>query len=258
MTGSPANQAISPQHAQPLRVDQLRDLLRQKYPEAHRSPAAGQIPSSASPRCAVLPPNEALTLNALEGQFTEITGGDSPEACPGVALILHHLLELASKAGRGLVLVDGADRFDPQSYPAPLCRNLFWARCKKESGQNRGSGVQMALKVTDLFLRDGNLPLVVLDLFQIPEQEVARVNLSIWYRLRQLTEQNGSGLCLLTARSTGPAAHRRLALVSSFTLDALDLPRSALLPQLRLRLERTQSRRTAASPSLTLDTRRIA
>lgn len=224
--------AIDPSDPIPLQVIQLRDLLRQKYPDAHRSPPAAQaaLAGGTSDLSAI----EALALQTLEGQFTEITGGETPDACPGIGLVLHHLLEQAYASGRGLALVDGCDRFDPQSYPAPLCRNLFWARCRE---------IQTALKVADLFLRDANLPLVILDLFQQPARDLARVHLSIWYRLRQLTEHSGCGLCLLSARTASPAAHRRLALASSFTLDALDLPRAALLPRLRLRLERAQPNR---------------
>lgn len=248
--------ASPPIHPQ---VIQLRDLLRKKYPEAHRGPPSRSVPTATSIAAATgatLP--EALGFPDLAGQFTEILGGAAGEDCPGMGLALHHLLAQASAAGRGVALVDGTDRFDPQSYPSSLCRNLFWARCR--AGER--PRIDTALKVTDLFLRDGNLPLIILDLFQHPEPEFARVHLSVWYRLRQLTEQSGCALCLLAARSTGAAAHRRLLLTSSFSLDSLDLPRSTLLSQVRLRRERAQPyRQTPAQdldPSFPPTSRRIA
>lgn len=239
----------------PLRVAQLRDLLGREYPDAHRSPAARGSLSAA--RVSGFLATENLTLKSLAGQVTEITGGEAAVASPGMGLILHHLLEQAAAAGRGLVLVDEADCFDPQSYPSALCRNLFWARCGKTgAGLREAASLDTALKVVDLFLRDGNLPLIILDLFQTPVRELARINLGVWYRLRQRTEQSGCGLCLLSARSTCSAAHRRFALAASFALDDLERPRSELLPELQLRVERAQPRwhpETISAP-----TRRIA
>lgn len=249
--------STDPSQPTPLRLAQLRDLLGRKYPEAHRSPAVrGRSPAAA--RCSAVLATENLTLRGLEGQVTEITGGETAEAAPGMGLILHHLLAQAAAAGRGLVLVDEADCFDPQSYPGALCRNLFWARCGKSgAGTREAASLATALKVADLFLRDGNLPLVILDLFQTPARELARINLGVWYRLRQRTEQNGCGLCLLSAHPTCSAAHRRFALAASFALDDLERPRDELLPELRLRVERAQPRwqpeTTTAAP-----TRRIA
>ena len=52
-------------------------------------------------------------------------------------------------------MIDGRDTFDPQSQPPGACDSLLWIRCR---------AAKDAVRAADLLLRDGNLPLLLIDL----------------------------------------------------------------------------------------------
>lgn len=226
--------------SQPSKLVELRERLRREYPDAHRhlagnpspSPASQESPAPAAAAGKTCSLPETLSLPRLRNRVTEITAASSS---PVTGLLLHHLLEQVRTAGQGLALIDAADQFDPCSYSPDLCRNLFWARCRE---------LDPALKAVDLFLRDGNLPLVLLDLVPAPsrtDRSRAGPPSSTWYRFRQLTEQTGTGLCVLSTRPRVPSAQFRFELEGDVSLDALEQSREELLPQLRLRVRRSPS-----------------
>ncbi|MEM9081354.1 MAG: hypothetical protein AAGC74_11755, partial [Verrucomicrobiota bacterium] len=127
----------------------------------------------------------------------------------------------ASGSSGTLALVDGSDSFDPQSHHPHTLHRLLWVRCHSAAD---------ALKAADLLLRDGNLPLILLDLLLNPLPEFQRLPASTWHRLRALTEKTGTTLLAFTpSPKIIPNTRLRLTLTSSLTLDDLDHSRPQLL-----------------------------
>jgi len=127
-------------------------------------------------------------------------------------------------AASPLVLIDARDSFDPDSFPAAQCAHLLWVRCHT---------TDHALAAADLLVRDGNLPLIVLDLAALPARELRRIHRAAWHRLRQLAADRGPSLLVLSRAPTVPCAALRLTLTTRLTLGHLDLSRGEALRHLR-------------------------
>ena len=91
-----------------------------------------------------------------------------------------------------------------------------------------------ALKATDLLLRDGNLPLVLLDLALNPLPQLRKTPSTVWYRLQRLIEHKSTALLVITPRATVSSAKARLYLTADFDLDALAQPQQELVRQLKV------------------------
>ncbi|PYK41956.1 MAG: hypothetical protein DME46_12505 [Verrucomicrobia bacterium] len=111
-----------------------------------------------------------------KGAITEII---SPNTSAGSALLIHRLLQIAQRDRFFLALVDGRDSFDVQSVEPGTLQHLLWARCEKATE---------AIKAADFLLRDGNFPLIILDLVLNPVEELRRIPATSWYRLQRLVE----------------------------------------------------------------------
>jgi hypothetical protein len=121
--------------------------------------------------------------------------------------------------------VDGSDSLDvTQLEPAVLSR-LLWVRCRS---------AQEAMKATDLLLRDGNLPLVLLDLAGNPAAQFRDIPATTWYRLQRIVEQSSTVCIALTPRPMVGPAEARIFLRSRFTLDAMEQDADDLLSELKL------------------------
>lgn len=140
--------------------------------------------------------------------------------CQGSAAILVAGI-VAASAGlrRHLALVDASDCFSPDAFALPdaaaLFERLLWVRCHS---------VAQTIQAADLLLRDGNLPLVVLDLQGSPVRELQKQPASVWYRLRALAERSQSACLALTPCRSVAAAQLRLEIRGSLTLDTLEVP----------------------------------
>lgn len=204
-----------------LRV--LREFLHERYPLAHDR-------SKAQPGTVL---REVHWLDAIGGipkaSITEVitqTGGGL-----FLAAVLKHLRQTRQLAA----LVDGRDSLDPVSLGAYPCEGLLWLRCQQ---------ADQAVKVTDLLLRDGNLPFVLLDLQLNEPRELAGVASSTWYRLRNLAEESHGTLLVLTPVRLVVSAALRLELTGSFQVKALEIPRSEVESQLRMRVLRSPRKET--------------
>ncbi len=240
----------------------LRRLLREKFPGTQISYKAGSIGQSAeaeteseSPRlremCPVvpLPHLEKPKKTGPGGEIAEMGGGrflrtgvaaldqagldkgaitelvaDPGLAC-GAGLVVAGLIREAAREGRFVALVDALDTFDPHTLGTGGCRSLLWVRC---------GAVGKALQATDFLLRDGNLPLVVIDLQLCCHRELGRVPGSTWFRLRSLAEHTGAPLLAITPRPLISCARLRLGLPEkAFALAALELPETELVAALQ-------------------------
>ena len=211
------------------RVIDLRKLLAERFPQPVTSPAL---------RLATGLP---LIDEAIGGGFPKsaITELSSPQVSAGSALLLYALLEKAARDRSFLALVDGRDSFDPSALGGlgnrRLC-HLLWVRCTKAFD---------AVKAADLLLRDGNFPLVVLDLVLNPSTELRKIPSSHWYRLQRLVETVPTAFLVLTRASIISSAQLKLSLENAWTLA--DLEQEHLAARLKVLVQRTQGGRQASA-----------
>lgn len=196
-------------------VEILRQQLREKFPQAHglraepeiSRPAADIFSAEAFPLGAI---SEVIPAGPGAGLMLLVAGllGDPQEVSPHPEM----------------VLVDGADGFDPSSFTGKACSKLLWIRC--------GTAHQM-LKAVDLIVRDGNLSFVLLDTTGLPRRDLAALPASAWWRLKQSAEGKGCRVVVLAHFPLVPCAGLRLTLTAELSLRDFDCPREELLQRLQ-------------------------
>lgn len=203
----------------PANIVALRDHLRAKFPAAHADHAADTALLATGVPC-------LDAAGVAKGALTEVVG-ERPSC--GVALLIHALLERETTVREFTALVDGSDAFDPWSAAPRALERTLWVRC---------TNPLQAVKAADLLLRDGNVPLVLLDLQLHTPREAARVPASAWHRLRFLAEQGGAALCVFTPCELVPCARSRVRLDHLFAIEDLRRPRRELIGGLQTRTQR--------------------
>src|SRR5262249_40126451 len=124
--------------------------------------------------------------------------------------------------------IDGRDSFDPCALPNSILRQLLWVRCTK---------VFEAVKAADLLLRDGNFPLVILDLILNSLDELRKIPQTTWYRLQRLVESVPTACLVLTRYETVSSAQLKLVLENSWNLETLE--KHDAISQLRIVVKRS-------------------
>lgn len=158
------------------------------------------------------------------GAITEIT---SPPPSAGSALLIHSLLQEACRKRFFIALIDGVDSFDVESVEAETLSHLLWVRCENTA---------QAFKAADLLLRDGNFPIVILDLILNPVNELRRIAATSWYRLQRLVEPAATAFVVMSRHNLVASAQLKLQLESSWSLA--DLAQDHAGEKLKLRLRR--------------------
>ena len=201
------------------RIVDLRNLLAERFP---------QFPAPAQARLATgVPPLDEATGGGLtRGAITELT---SPNVSAGTALLIGQLLDVAHRERHFLALIDGRDSFNPESLGNSRLRNLLWVRCRKALD---------AVKAADLLLRDGNFPLVVLDLVLNAADELRKIPQTSWYRLQRLVEPLPTVCLILTRRSMISSAQTKLVLENAWRLPHLQKVNN--VGRLKLHVQRVQ------------------
>ncbi len=184
------------------KIVDLRQLLAERFPSS-RCTASARLETGLAPLDA------ALEGGLPQGAITELT---SPNLSAGSAGLIYQLLQAAVQERYGVALIDGRDSFDPQPLGQARLRQLLWVRCQKAAD---------AVKAADLLLRDGNFPLVLLDLILNPLEELRKIPSASWYRLQRLVEPAPTALLVLTRRSIISSAHWKLTLEHSWQLADL-------------------------------------
>jgi hypothetical protein len=200
--------------ASPL-IENLRRKLRDQFPEAH---------GSCQPAETVQAPVRPFSMELFPtGAISEVVPAG---ATSGISLLVAGIVK-DSEAGVSfpeIVLIDGADHFDPGSFSGASCSRLLWVRC--------ACAMDM-IKAADLMVRDGNLPFLMLDATGLSQTELARIPAAAWWRLRQLAGSNGSRLVVMSPGPVVPCAAYRLSLNSDLTLADFDRSRGELLERVR-------------------------
>jgi hypothetical protein len=94
-----------------------------------------------------------------------------------------------------------------------------------------------AVKAADLLLRDGNFPLVIVDLVLNGLDELRKIPQTSWYRLQRLVERISTACLVLTRQNLVSSAQLKIVLENSWTLESFE-KEDAVSP-LRFRIERS-------------------
>src|ERR1041385_3897962 len=195
----------------------LRKLLAERFPH-EPAPAGGRLNTGLD--CLDQTIGGGLSQNAL----TELI---RPRKSAGSASLIQALLQSAYRDRYFIALVDGRDSFDPEPLDNDCLRHLLWVRCGK---------ALETIKAADLLLRDGNFPLVIVDLILNPPEELRKIPQTSWYRLQRLVESVPTACLVLTRQSMVASAQLKIVLENSWTLNSLE--RENTISRLRFRIQR--------------------
>jgi hypothetical protein len=185
------------------KIIDLRDLLAERFPRPSITAATRLITG--------LPFLDKLIGGGLpRSAITELI---SPQTSAGSALLIHALIRSACRGNYFLALIDGRDSFDPCGLDHPSLRHLLWLRCAK---------TYETIKAADLILRDGNFPLVIVDLVLNAPEELVKIPQTNWYRLQRLVEIVPTACLILTRYEMVGSAQLKLVLGNSWNLESLE------------------------------------
>jgi hypothetical protein len=145
-------------------------------------------------------------------------------------LLIHALLTTARDADQFIALIDGCDSFDPQSAATNCLAHLLWVRCRKTFE---------AIKAADLLLRDGNFPVVIVDLVLNAPDELRKIPQTSWYRLQRLVEATPTACLVISRQSMVSSAQLKLVLENQWTLA--DLENENAIARLVFRIQRSHA-----------------
>jgi len=203
------------------KIIDLRNLLANRFPHAPAPAGTRLITGLASL-------DQAIGGGLPKGAITELISA-------GSASLIHALLQAAHRNRYFLALIDGRDSFDPSASGGlgNACLGyLLWVRCTK---------ALEAIKAADLLLRDGNFPLVIVDLVLNPREELRKIPQTNWYRLQRLVESAPTACLILTRLGTVSSAQLKIVLENSWTLESFEEENA--ISQLQIRVERSHLRR---------------
>ena len=185
------------------RILDLRKLLAERFPQLEHA-ASDAFPTGQELI------DQSLGGGLRKGAITEIT---SPVQSAGSASLIADLVEAAADSGYFIALIDGRDSFDPAPLDRAVLGHLLWVRC---------ADAVEAFKAADLLLRDGNFPVVLLDLVLNSPNEFRRIQSTSWYRLQRLTETSSTALLVFSRRSLVASAHLKVTLLNNWNLQTFE------------------------------------
>lgn len=200
------------------KIVDLRNLLAERFPRIQRSG-----PAHLRTRLSSL--DQATGGGLPKRAITELI---SPQVSAGSASLIYELLQSAYRDRYFLTLIDGRDSFDPQPLGNALLRNLLWVRCAK---------AMEAIKAADLLLRDGNFPLVIVDLVLNAVEETRKIPQTSWYRLQRLVEAVPTACLVLTRQSMISSAQLKIVLDNRWALETFEQEHA--ISRLHMRLQRS-------------------
>src|SRR5437773_8052461 len=200
------------------KIIDLRKLLAERFPH---------VPATLATRLVTGLPflDQAIGGGLPRGAITEVI---SPRESAGSASFIHALIDVSYRNNYFMALIDGRDSFDPCGLDNASLRHLLWVRCSKASE---------VIKAGDLLLRDGNFPLVILDLVLNAPEELRKIPQTNWYRLQRLVELAPAACLVLTRYAMVASAQLKLVLENSWNLETLE--KQDAISQLRIVVARS-------------------
>ncbi len=154
----------------------------------------------------------------------------------GSASLIRALVHCAYRDHYFLALIDGRDSFDPCGLDNTWLQHLLWVRCDK---------APEAMKAADLLLRDGNFPLVIVDLVLNAPDELRKIPQTNWYRLQRLVEMVPTACLVLTRYEMVSSAQLKLVLENSWEIQTFETEDA--LSHLRIVMKRSHLRSVISS-----------
>jgi hypothetical protein len=207
------------------KIVDLRKLLTERFPHTPAPAATRRLITGLSFL------DQVIGGGLPKGAITELI---SAQISAGSASLIHALLQAAHRNRYFLALIDGRDSFDPSASgrPGDGCLSyLLWVRCTK---------ALEAIKAADLLLRDGNFPLVIVDLALNAPEELRKIPQTSWYRLQRLVESAPTACLVLTRLGMVSSAQLKIVLENSWTLESFEEENA--ISRLRIRVERSHLR----------------
>src|SRR5207248_6345685 len=202
--------------ATPAVIIDLRKALSERFP-ARSAPVASALTTGL--RFLDRASGGGLPKSAITELIT-------PRPSAGSASLVHALLRSAQRDRHFVALIDGSDSFDPGSSDNSALRHLLWVRCRKALD---------AVKAADLLLRDGNFPLVIVDLVPNSIEELRKIPQTSWYRLHRLVEGAPTACVIINRQSMVASAQLKIVLENSWTLENLE--KENAISNLRFRIQ---------------------
>ncbi len=200
------------------KIIDLRKLLAERFPHAPATAATCLVTG--------LPfLDQSIAGGLPRGAITELI---SPRTSAGSASLIHAFIDGAYRDTYFLALIDGRDSFDPCGLDNTLLRHLLWVRCRQASE---------TIRAADLLLRDGNFPLVIVDLVLNSPEELRKIPQTNWYRLQRLVELIPTACLVLTRYEMVGSAQLKLVLENSWNLETLE--KQDVISQLRIVVKRS-------------------
>jgi hypothetical protein len=209
------------------RIIQLRHVLSGKFPGLRLRLNDNPAGANDHPPPGLQQIGELLQNGRSRGGLHEITA-DAESA--GSATLIRWIIHRAAAGRRIIGLVDGCDSFDATQMDGADLAQLLWVRCPDAA---------RAMKAADLLLRDGNLPVVILDLKFNPGAQLRKIQPTTWYRFQRLVETTSAACLVLTPLPMVAPAETRLTLHGDFSLADLWRDPDELLRELRMDVART-------------------
>jgi hypothetical protein len=210
------------------KIVQIRQLLAEKFPGVRIASEPAPVRDTPVWPTGLWALDTTLPGGLPRGSLTELT---APEQAWGSALILRQIIRQAAAAHQWIALIDGADSFDPAGFDNATLEHLLWIRC---------ANADEAIKSADLILRDGNLPIVALDLCLNSARELRKIPSSTWYRFQRLVEDGAASFLAITPTPMASSARHRIYLRGKMPVDAFILTEPELLGRLQIESPETQ------------------
>ena len=212
------------------KIIDLRNLLAERFPRPSCATASRLItglPCLEKPIRSGLP-RGAITevISPARSATHSVAGG--PGTSAGSASLIHALIHCAYRNNYFLALIDGRDSFDACGLDNAWLQHLLWVRCSKASE---------AIKAADLLLRDGNFPLVIVDLVLNAPEELRKIPQTHWYRLQRLVEVLPTACLVLTRYDMVGSAQLKLVLENSWDIQTFES--EGALSRLRIVMKRS-------------------
>jgi len=188
-----------------VRLEALRTLVAEKFPQSPR-----RLEGRLRIGCKAFDQKGGF----LRGAITEVCGSRA-----GGSLLLAAVVDAAARDGLFVGFIDAANSFEPSDWTDEHLRRILWVVC---------GAAGPAIRAADILLRDGNLPVVILDLQMLPILQLRRIPVSTWHRFQRVIEPTATVLTVLTPQPVVEGAAARMAIRTDLTLEAMHLPRPAL------------------------------
>jgi hypothetical protein len=196
------------------KIIELRRVLAERFP-----------PQTVSSFCTPTGWNwfdSALGGGLPKGAITQLV---VPKISSGSAIVLQEIIDARCREMQPTALVDAKDCFDlPVTYP-----HLLWARC---------TNAMQAIKATDLLLRDGNLPFIILDLKQSTAGELRKIPATTWYRFQRCSEESKCSLFVITSHPIISSSQITIKMTHQLIIDDLSTELIRITDQISLQISR--------------------